>query len=165
MYLVVGDWSSDGHGKSEKVLLQSNVDVVSIQQAYKDSCKLTGVSFNINEDYTGLNRHYKEADEYQIATQYGRSGIPAKALLALLNHGFRENFLNKWEFPELDEAMKEGTDLYYDDLFPELWIWFVKLSLPQDTIIEKCEVKDEIPKINGYWNKNLNVGFGYGLFE
>jgi hypothetical protein len=53
----------------------------------------------------------------------------------------------------------------YDDLFTEIWIWFVKLSLPENTILEKADVKDKIPVINGYWNKNLNVQFGYGLYH
>jgi hypothetical protein len=166
MHLVVGDWYDDDHGKYEKVLLQSNVDVATIQQAYKDSCKLTGVSFNINEDYTGLNRHYDEADEYQIATDYERSGIPTKALTELLKHGFRENFLEngKYDFKGWEKNLEKEKDLEYDD-FVELWIWFVKLSLPQNVVIEKCAVKDEIPIINGYWNKKLNVQFGYGLFH
>lgn len=167
MYLVLGDWSDDGHGKYEKVLLQSNVDVDVIQQAYKDSCKLTGVAFNHNEDYTGLKRHYREAEEYQIATKYERSGIPAKALTELLKHGFRENFLEsgKYDFNGWEKTLAEGEDLHYDDLFVELWLWFVKLSLPKDVVLEEADVKDEIPVINGYWNKNLNVGFGYGSYR
>jgi hypothetical protein len=71
MYLVLGDWSNDGHGKHDKYLLESNVDVSVIQQAYKDSCKLTGVSFNHNEDYTKRNRSWEIADEYRIATSFG----------------------------------------------------------------------------------------------
>lgn len=26
-------------------------------------------------------------------------------------------------------------------------------------------VKENYPYINGHWNDNLNVGFGYGLFD
>lgn len=166
MYLVLGDWSDDGHGKHDKILINSNIDVATIQQAYKDSCKLTGVSFNHNEDYTGLNRHYQEAEEYQIATNYERSGIPAKALAELLKHGFRENFLEngKYDFEGWQETLAKGEDLNYDDLFVDIWIWFVKLSLPKDVVLEKTDVEDEIPVINGYWNQNLNVQFGYGLY-
>ncbi len=167
MYLVLGDWSGDGHGKSEEVLLQSNVNVKTIQQAYKDSCKLTGVSFHHNEDYTGLNRNWKERDEYQIATEYERSGIPAKALTELIKHGFQEAFLDnkKYDFDGWKNDLKVGEDIEYDsDTFTEIWIWFVKLSLPENTILEKVNVNDETPYINGYWDKNLNVQFGYGLY-
>jgi hypothetical protein len=167
MYLVLGDWSDDGHGKYEKVLLKSNVDVAVIQQAYKDSCKLTGISFNINEDYTGRNRNWEQRDEYQIATTHCGSVIPNKALIELMKFGFKENFLDndKYDFSELPEVLASGEDLNYDDLFTEIWIWFVKLSLPENTILEKADVKDKIPVINGYWNKNLNVQFGYGLYS
>lgn len=165
MYLVLGDWSDDGHGKYDKLLLESNVDVATIQNAYKASCKLTGVSFDHDEDYTERNRDWKYREEYQIATNYERSGIPNKALVELLKFGFKENFLDKYDFPELPKVLESGDDLHYDDLFTELWIWFVKLSLPENTILNKVEKKDEIPVINGYWNKNLNVGFGYGLYH
>lgn len=164
MYLVLGDWSDDGHGKYEKVLMESNVDVAIIQKAYKDSCKLTGVSFNHNDDYTGLNRQYMEATEYQIATEYERRGIPAKSVTELLKHGFEENFLDKYDFEGWKKTVESGDDLHYDDLFVDLWIWFVKLSLPENTILKKADAKNDIPVINGYWNKNLNVQFGYGLY-
>ena len=35
MYLVLGDWSNDGHGKSEQVLFTANYPVEDIQNAYK----------------------------------------------------------------------------------------------------------------------------------
>ena len=166
MYLVLGDWSGDGHGKYEKVLVESNVNVSLIQQAYKDSCKLTGVSFS-DENYTGKNRDYPENEEYCIATEYERCGIPAKALTELLKHGFKEAFLEnkKYDFKGWEKTLKAGDDLNYDDLFVDIWIWFVKLSLPKDTILQKVSSKEEIPVINGYWNKKLNVSFGYGLYQ
>lgn len=164
MYLVLGDWSDDGHGKHEKVLLQSNVDVSVIQQAYKDSCKLTSVSFNHNEDYTGLNRSYEENDEYNIATEYERSGIPAKALKELIKHGFKEDILDKYDFEDWEENMNDGEDLEFDDLFTEIWIWFVKLSLPKDAILKIANEEENIPNINGYYSDTLNVQFGYGLY-
>jgi len=167
MYLVLGDWSDDGHGKYEKVLVESNVDVAIIQKAYKDSCKLTGVSFNHNDDYTGLNRQDMEETEYHIATEYERRGIPEKALTELLKHGFKEAFLEneKYDFKGWEKTLKAGDDLDYDDLFVDIWIWFVKLSLPENTILKKVDEKNDIPVINGYWNKKLNVNFGNGLYQ
>ena len=66
MYLVLGDWSGDGHGISEKVLIESNVSAQEIQEAYKASCKLTGVSFNHNNDYTGIKRSYDDNLKYHV---------------------------------------------------------------------------------------------------
>ena len=41
--LVIGDWSGDGHGQSEEFVFETNKTVEEIGQAYKDSCKLTGL--------------------------------------------------------------------------------------------------------------------------
>ena len=151
-YLVLGDWSKDGHNQSDKILLETNHPVEKLQQAYKDSCKLTGISFNINEDYTGLNRHWEIAEQYQIATGYESYSLTPECFAALDKFGFSKHFKvtspDKFELPEQ---------------FTNLWLWFVKLSLPD---LEATIVEDNtIPCINGYWNKNLNVSFGYGLYQ
>ena len=159
MYLVLGDWSGDGHGISEKVLIESNVSVQEIQEAYKASCKLTGVSFNHNNDYTGIKRNYEEALKYHACTEYQNDLFTSETVAILKNHGLSDNFLNKLALVEDD-----GSNGYYlyQDKYIKLWIWFVKLSLPSIAILE--QVEDEIPVINGYWDKNLNVQFGYGLY-
>lgn len=146
MYLVLGDWSDDGHGKYEKILLLSNKPVSEVQQAYKDSCRLTGLSFNGNKHYTGLNRTWHEAEEHEICTDYEDYELNETCKRILKEYGI-----------EIDE------DFICMDSFVQLWIKFVKLSLP-DLELERSEVRDEIPNINGYWNQNLNVQFGYGLF-
>lgn len=170
MYLVLGDSSSDGHSQSDKILLKSNRSVADIQEAYKSSCKLTGVSFNHNQNYTGIVRSSNEESEYQIATEYERSGIPSKALEVLCKFGFRKKFIesNKYEFDELEETLKYGDDLVtvdsIQDFFVDVWIWFVKLSLKDTDVLEVVTEIDTIPHINGHWDKNLNVQFGYGLY-
>jgi hypothetical protein len=58
---------------------------------------------------------------------------------------------------------KNNEDNYISEKdFVKLWIWFVKLANPA---IELKIVKDDIPVINGYWDKELNVQFGYGLYS
>lgn len=39
---------------------------------------------------------------------------------------------------------------------------FIALSMPNGFAYKI--VKEDYPCINGYWNRNLNVQFGYGLF-
>ena len=58
MKLTIGDWSKDGHNRMEHYYLNSNYDVHQVREAYKNSCKKTGVTFNHNEDYTGLGLTY-----------------------------------------------------------------------------------------------------------
>lgn len=150
MYLVLGDWSNDGHGKSDKILLESNLPVDVVQKAYKDSCKMTGVSFNHDggdENFTGIKRDYQDSKDFNICTEYEDCLIPMKALEILKQHGWNKN----------------NEDNYIGEKdFIKLWIWFVQIANPA---IRLKVVKDDIPVINGYWNKELNVQFGYGLYS
>lgn len=160
MYLVLGDWSDDGHGKYDKVLVESNKSVKEIQDAYKASCKLTGVSFNGNNDFTECKRGYTEQEKYHIATDYEQGfNVTDEAKQALKDTGFD---VEKHFAFGMDD---EGDQLEENDIiFLYLWTEFVKLSLP-DLIINKIPEDNSIPVINGYWNKNLNVQFGYGLYH
>jgi len=151
MYLVLGDWSDDGHGKYEKILLEVNKSVEEVQNAYKASCKLTGISFsNGNEDYTERARKYGEAEKYQIAVEYEQADLTNETEEILIKHNCPSEIL---------ETYKEEP---YINSFVSLWLWFVSLSLPD--IKYELGKDSDIPNINGYWDKNLNAGFGYGLF-
>lgn len=159
MYLVLGDWSDDGHGKYDKVLVESNKSVKEIQDAYKASCKLTGVSFNHNDDYTEIKRDYKEQEKYHIATEYEQGfDVSDEAKQALRDAGFDADKHFAFGMDEEGDQVEDN-----DVVFLHLWTEFVKLSLP-DLIINKISEDNSIPVINGYWNKNLNVQFGYGLY-
>jgi hypothetical protein len=170
MYLNIGDWSDDGHGKWEKILLESNLPVEDVQQAYKDSCKLTGVSFNHSENYTGVKRDWQEQRKYEICTEYEESSIQPETLEILLKFGFAEAFLNSEDCFNDDwkELYEKGESVYLGDCglpsdFYEIWVWFVKLSNSK-LELKRIDTSNNIPNINGFWNENLNVQFGYGLF-
>jgi len=156
MKLILGDWSGAGLGKTEAEIYEVNYPVEAVQQAYKDSCKLTGVQFNVNEDYTGLakERGWEENQKYQIAAHYGDYKISEEAYTLLKEAGMD---LDKSTIYEDDD----DESVWIDD-FSGLWWDFIKLSLP-DLVYE--EIKDDTPVINGYWNKNLNVGFAYGMYD
>ncbi len=149
MYLVLGDWSDDGHGKTDKVLYKVNHTVEKVQQAYKDSCRLTGISFNHNEDYTSRGRKLLDSKDYQICTEYQRPDLSKEVM----------NVLEKFKCPLVKNL--KASEFFVDDMFADLWWWFVSLSLND---LQWEEIEDETPVINGYWNKNLNVQFGYGLY-
>jgi hypothetical protein len=150
MRLVVGDWSDDGHGKSYEKIYEVNKTVLEVQEAYKASCKLTSVSFNHNEDYTGIERGMRDARKYSIATGYDSPSLSEEVIEVLSKfEGFGKH---------ID---KYGENTYIED-FSEMWWWFTKLSIEG---LEYKEIVQEIPAINGYWNGNLNVQFGCGLFD
>lgn len=149
MNLVLGDWSDDGHGKTTNVTVEVNKTVVEVQEAYKASCKLTGISFNHNVDYTEKKRDWKEAKKYMVCTKYEENTLTNEVKEVLKRFNCPEDIIENF-----DEECFEN--------FVKLWFWFVKLSLPD---LVYTEIKNDIPTINGYWNENLNVAFGYGLFN
>ena len=151
MYFVIGDWSDDGHGKSDKILIDSNKTCEEIQNSYKASCKLTGISFNGNEDYTGIDRHWENEKDFRIAVEYEQSKLLPDVL----------DVLEKFKCPS--EIIENYNEEAYERNYIDLWFWFVSLSLPGLTY-KINEDGDGIPCINGYWNKNLNATFGYGLY-
>lgn len=151
--LSIGDWSEDGHNEYEQLVYNSNKSVTEIQQAYKDSCKLTGLQFNENTNFTGLKEHGRGsyATKRHICCDYQEPNVSEFARKILEEHN-----INPKEDYSFDA---EG--------FAELIIDFIKLSLPDLVLDEASYKKSElynIDVINGWWNDNLNVGFGYGLF-
>lgn len=153
MRLVIGDWSDDGHGKSDEVLVNVNVSVEEVQNAYKSACRLTGISFNHNNDFTGRKRNWEDQKKYHIATGYasGLWNISDECKKVLTEYGI-----------DYESIIEKDGDL--TEIFTELWFSFVELALPELKWSFQKE-ENKIPVINGYWNKNLNVQFGYGLYE
>lgn len=146
MKLVIGDWSDDGHGKHFDITLECNYTVKEIQDAYKLSVIQTGLGFDNSDcDENGNKLH----DVYQICTEYEAGGtLTLETLEILKQFGCPDDLILDYQ----EEPM---------DNFVKLWFWFVSLSLSN---LKYKLVKDDVPTINGYWNKNLNTQFGYGLF-
>lgn len=153
--LNIGDWSDDGHGKNEKVILQSSHTKAEIIQAYKDSCKLTWIQFNHNTDYTWLGWDWKTADLRNIATDYEDSKISKENIIILKSHWI--DVFSGYEHEDIDE-----DNFYIDGVenFVEILISFIKLSLLE---LEAKIIEDKIEWINWYWD--FNHQFGYGLFH
>jgi hypothetical protein len=154
--ITIGDWSGDGHSHAEQFVYESNKSVEEIRQAYKDSCRLTGLSFNHNEDYTGLLKPGDYGTDRQICTEYQESSISkfAKEILKTFN-------IN------IEKYVESDSDDYIDcENFIILLIDFIKLSLPdlklEEASFKKSELKD-MPPVNGWWNEQLNCQFGYGV--
>jgi len=148
MYIDLGDPSNDGHGMTEKILVESNKTHKQILKAYKASCKKTGVSFNNNDDFTGIDRNWEVADNYRLCTDYEDHGMHKEFEEIILQHGCTL----------LDDIEKYQGEYYLDSkTFVELFMWFVSLSLKdfEWNLIEE----EKIPCVN----KGFQMG--YGLFS
>lgn len=151
--LTLGDWSKDGHGQYREFLFDCNYDVHKIRQAYKDSCKKLGISFNHNSDYTELGLRFR--DERQIWTEYEDENISEFAFNVLKTEGCLDN---------IDYHEEDGE--YFIEGYSEcatLIMNFIALSMPNDFEYKLVEKEDYEP-INGWWNDELNEQFGYGMF-
>ena len=152
--LALGDWSEDGHGISEDFLFECNYDVHKIRQAYKDSCRKLGVTFNDNEDCTGLGLGY--GSDRQVWTEYREDGI-SRTAFEILNEAGCFNEIDYYE-DRGEYCLKEDEDC------AKLIMNFIALSMPEDFTYKLIEQQD-YECINGYWNDELNCQFGYGLFD
>lgn len=160
MMFTIGDWSDDGHGKTSEFVFRTNVTIEEVRQAYLASCSLTKISFGPKKPGDGI--------EHTICSEYEDGYISFNALKVLISHGLsclsEEDYQNDIPFPDecffTDSYDKNGQ--YVDvDSFSKLLMWFIKLSLPE----LEYEVSKTIPSVNGYWDKDLNQMWGYGLFN
>ena len=141
MQIILGDWSDDGHRKKETVIIESNKSVEELQKAYRKSYKLTKLSFD--SDSGGFAEQ-----ELQICTMADENQLTPETI----------KILEKFKCPLLQKLKKEDYQFWDYDLFVELLMWFIGLSIKDMTwSIAK------VPVLNGYCGK-LNVEIGYGLF-
>lgn len=158
--LILGDWSRDGHKISQEFLFDCNYDVSEMRQAYKDSCKKLGISFNCDENYTGFYLSYH--DDRLIWTEYQECDISETAFRIL----YKAGCFNGIPFKKLNKG--EKIRYYIEDRSDcaMLVMNFIALSMPQNFHYHPIKInKKADDTINGLWNNELNTTFGYGLFD
>lgn len=155
--IPIGDWSNDGHGRYKVFEIESNYPVHDLQEAYKESCRIVGIQFNHHyEDYMGIEIDSYRSNERLICTEYEDSRLSEFAYDTLIDHGINVDSI-------LGYDIEEGKEIYLDsDDFTNILLAFIGLSMPNDW--EWSFIDDSNTYLNGFWNKNLNVQFGYGLF-
>lgn len=134
--LIVGDWSGDGHEKTDTIIVKVNKTEKELSDAYDKSHKLTSIDFSET-----------------CCCEYQTCEISKDVYDAVVKH-FSETTGTKWK-----ELYSRSDDDDYDNgvvedskMFAELYLEFIQLTLPD--LVWKF-VDDSIPE--------LNIG-GYGLF-
>lgn len=150
IYIVLGDWSDDGHGKYEKYLIAMNKTKLEMQEAYKESSKKLGISFDCNDEYLEVEREYDEREKYQIACAWEDSTLSEECIKILTDAG-----------APIAKVVKEYNGCLGKDEFVDLLMWFIGYSLEG---FKWAKIAEPIETFNGYWDKNLNISLGYGLF-
>lgn len=149
--LTLGDWSEDGHERHDNYNYISNYPVNIIRQAYKDSCRKTGLTFNDREDYTGLGLPYESPRKVWVEDM--DCEISEEAYNILMSHG-----IDAAEYYEDDEMnVIETVDA------ARLVMDFIGLSMPKDWSYKLVE--DDFEPINGCSNGEFDGRIGYGLYE
>lgn len=127
-----GDYSGDGHGKQEKVLLETELSTKDFEK-YLDLIKPT----------LGLNFGDTDSDLPMMLNDYECHEIPEYGVKILKDLGC------PW-------ALEEDSGIYSSDEFVELIIFCVKETHEKitgnDIFLQQC---DEIPTVSRYWGYGI----------
>lgn len=147
--IPIGDWSGDGHGKDEDMLVVSNKPLEQIRELYFQACDKIGFS---------LDGSYKET-ELTPMSRYQDYRFEKETLKALLDFGVK---IEQEDIDYIEE--QESTDGY--DLFINIILAFIKT---QDAELELEVIPSEsfpMFQFYGFDDKKRHIGyFGYGLFD
>jgi hypothetical protein len=137
--LVVGDWSGDGHGQTDTIIIESNLDAKKIMSAYKKGSKKLGFDW-IND----------------VGAKYEDNLLPIDKLKKLIEHGLNlEEIFYDWEVEEAQRLLKDdnskGVQLWSHS-YTTAFLFITKLG---NKTFEYNFIVDD---------NRLNIG-GYGLFE
>lgn len=146
MKLVVGDWSNDGHGMSEFVYFNCNMPEHEVKKAYLEAVAKCGV---------GLHDPRKGEDHVAICSEYEERTIPLIYKEQLEKAGV--------DFSIVGGIEEAGSWCDFSEkAIAQIFLQLVKTVRPDF----KYEiVNDQVPCINGFWSKDFNLGFGYGVFS
>jgi hypothetical protein len=125
--LVMGDPWDDGHGKSEVVMIETNLGVKEIQKAFKAGAKKIGIP---------LRR-----GEWDIADDYEENVLTREYYDKFVKHGF------EFDVSEHDWLNEDELNIW-TDVYVELYLFCVKKGNP-DFEYEVIKSKNNID-IGGY---------------
>ncbi len=143
--IVVGDWSCDGHEKSDKFIFDCTHSKADIIKSYKQAVNKSGVAL------------HSDKDKIEILGEYEDNIINNEAI------GFLEGIGCKFEWRDNEfEVNGEERELYCgpDDVF-HLFLEMVSTQLEG---FKYKRIDEEIESINGFWDKKFNESIGYGVY-
>lgn len=107
--LTVGDWAADGHGRTHRVTIRTNLSAPELQRAYAGGTKIVG--FDLKEE---------------VARDYEDNLFPNEYLSKLIELGLPVGDIFG-DVPE-EELVEYGLDY---DTYWMVWLFIAKLGAPQ----------------------------------
>jgi len=163
---VIGDWSEDGHSRKDYVHFKSNKTGDEIREAYWLSCFRSGIAFHHSDlgNYDGYNKFSKDyantngninAIKHRLLCDYEDNIISVHSMKHLHTFGLKDDIFENLPNENGDQPLANSEEL------SKLLLWFISESLED---FEYKLIDDQVECINGFWDKGLNVQFGYGLY-
>ena len=147
--LPIGDWSSDGHGKSKDFIIISNRPLAVVRELYFQACDKIGFS---------LDGSYKQT-ELTPQAEYGDYEFKKETLQALLDFGVKLD-------EDVVEYIREQENTDGTELLCDIILAFI---MTQDSELKlKREPDENYPMFQfyGFDTQKRHIGyFGYGLFD
>lgn len=147
-YIVIGDWSDDGHGKHETYIFNCSHDAHDVKKGYLQAVEKSCIALH-DVSY----KEFSNPQEIQsIFTKYEDSKIDkylVEKLKSLLNVDF-EIFSNSIE--------DNGSIYFGPEDIAKLFFEMVKSQIKDFSY----EIVKKLKTINGYWSEDFNFTFGYG---
>jgi hypothetical protein len=120
MNLVIGDWSDDGHGKTDVNTISCSISNRALEKAYVKGTEIVGFDFSET-----------------VAVEWQDSSIPIEKVKRLEELGW----INR-----LEDADEESYSIY-TDMFLDIWMFIAKLGDPS---LQWEKVKNSDVHIGGY---------------
>lgn len=107
--LTVGDWAADGHGRTHRVTIRTNLSAPELQRAYVEGTKIVG--FDLKE---------------KVARDYEDNSFPKQYFSKLIELGLPADDIFG-DVPE-EELFEYGLDY---DTYWMVWLFIAKLGAPR----------------------------------
>lgn len=145
--LPIGDWSGDGHGKTEDFVIKSNTPIQGVREAYFSACDKIGFTLDGHDAKTPCG-------------EYEESTVPVER--------FEEMGIHELDtYKEWIEEYKEDGQVEDIDTseFAQMVLDFIMIHNPEVEL--NIVPAEEMPTFQWYGHdeKKRHIGFfGYGLF-
>lgn len=142
--IPIGDWSDDGHGKTEDYTIVSNKPIQEVRELYFQACEKLGFT---------LDGH----DRLSPCSEYQDYQVKEETIEALINYGINISGEEEAAWTEDGLTTYEMCDLVLD---------FIKVQ-DKELVLTRVPNAD-LPMFQFYGidEKKRHIGyFGYGLFD